>query len=249
MFFEVESTPVELASIVIGTKPSAALLYALLGSFGRRTSTADMVGIKTSMVGSVLHDCLNLSESWGNANSTWSWFEAVQADYANNESTIRIARRIMLSLFAGFWWRFDVYYNDFPFTLHRLLDPDASEEQRVAACDIFNVESSCCRDWCTRSIAMITGSAAVLDSPFGHQILNTLFALIRYGIARIERFHALHRHWCHWQGQGNRSIMGLSSRHICHNWWIRHRETNPDIAENLDALWMSTSQALKAEST
>jgi hypothetical protein len=242
-FLNDPATPPLLCSIVLASNTTSSFMYALLGSCPRPTAQ-QMLGVRETRVGKLLSTLLDLVQAWlwPAAINPWSLMTCWSTDFINDESILRVARRMCLSIIAGVYWRFDKFYSDFPYRLHKLLDTGADAEELTESIvgrwgvGVFDFEFRCCLDWCTRQIALATGSEDDLVGPFGKSLLRTLFLLIRWGIAKVERLHAQHRHWAEHQGCGNRSIAHISCRHQLYEQWVAFRELSPDVAHLLDKL-------------
>ena len=251
-FLNDESTPLLLCSIVLAANTTSTFMYTLLGGSGQHVTAQQLLGVRETRVGKVVEALTVLVEAWTLpiATNPWSVMMCWAPDFGHDERILRVARQMCVSIMAGMFWRFDRYYSDFPYLMHSLLDPGADAEERLVALGregvgAFDLAGRCCMDWCTRQILLATGSEDELVGPFGLAILRTLFRLIRWGIGKAERLHALHRHWAHWQGGGNRSIVHLSCRHQVYEQWVAFRDLNVDLADGIDNLLVKDADKLK----
>ena len=239
------STGPMLCSIVLASRPTGALVYHLLGSFGKSVSAQGMLGVRESRVCRVAEELLTLLKSWAD-QTTWAMLECWSNNYDLDESILCIARHQGFSQAAGVYWRFLLYYSDGIFPLYALLDPGATRADKDKAVNrAFAMDFRCCLSGCVRQISMAVGSEDGLRSQLGLGVLRVLFGLIRFGISKVERLHSLHRHWCQHQGGGNRSIVHLSCRHQVHEQWVAFRERNPQRVSDLDAQLVKESQVIK----
>ena len=250
-FLNDPATPPLLCSIVLASGATSSFMYALLSSCPLPTAQ-QMLGVRESRVGKLLSTMLDLVEAWllPMAVNPWSLMACWSTDFANDENLLRVVRRLCLSIIAGVYWRFDRFYSDFPYRLHLLLDTGASAEELAEAIrrwgvGVFDLDFRCCLDWCTRQIVLATGSEDELAGPFGKSLLRTLFLLIRWGIAKVERLHAQHRHWAQYQGCGNRSIVHVSCRHQLYEQWVGFKDLNEDAAHLVDKLLVKDADKLK----
>ena len=111
-------------------------------------------------VGKLLSTLLDLVQAWlwPAAINPWSLMTCWSTDFINDESILQVARRMCLSIIAGSNWRFDKFYSDFLYRLHKLLDTGADAEELTESIvgrwgvGVFDFEFRCCLDWCTRQL-------------------------------------------------------------------------------------------------
>ena len=193
-YYKNESVYWELAVLTIVMKIADKLLYALMGGADRHAAPctlSELVNQESSLIAVVMSELSALLDTWdGDAlRRPWCILQLVGAPVQQIDF-VRQSRSQVLLMISSLSRRCERKFAGWPYRLHVLVEPAASEELRTAVSEAAAAERQCCTDTFLLGIRRKFPSAELLRSERCRRVLQAVLKSVRLATDFSERQNA-----------------------------------------------------------
>ena len=181
----------------------------------RRFPICQLLDPRSSVVWAVLQNLSHqLLDETGGGRLCMIWqvsgFESYQRWCQHASQEVRDLRRAMLALSAWVYRRHVSYWEDFPWCLMKLIDPEASEDAVKEVLLRWDMSAACCvpAGMALSLKKLAVSSQALWTEQRWRMLLTGVGRLLQMSIADVECKHALSRHWA------DRPFPTLTAKHV-----------------------------------